>query len=58
LTTRRREFASRGQDSWPEQPACIDRIVHCGVAINAGVAEVAHGRKATLQIFVCHLRTQ
>src|SRR5262245_41537917 len=53
---RRRELTSGGQNSRAGDTAFIDYIPKRSIAVQAGVAEIAHRSEATLQVFSCQLR--
>src|SRR5262249_11472557 len=51
------QFASRSQYPWANHTAGVDCIAQLRVAVNPGMAEVANGRDAALQVFARCLRT-
>ena len=53
IASRRSEFTAGGENSRARDASRVDGVPQRNVAIDAGVAEIAHRREATLQIFAC-----
>ena len=54
----RNELACGGQDSRTRDTACIDGVTQFGIAVNSGMAKIANGGDAALQVFARHLRAE